>query len=253
VPPPEALGVQTVAGAPTSTQTSEFMAGSAAASVVFVESSGGTGNCSPADSQSENWSSARQTTVLSEIADGLAFWTARSSRPAPLTFVLDNRGTQPTSCEPIERPGGGPSSDEPKWIADVLTAMGFPATTANYYSVARSFADSRRTALGADWGFVIFVVDSLNDALNDTDGTAGEFSNGASAYAYLDGPFMVMTYDNDGWFISRMNLVLLHETGHIFGALDEYASSGCSTADSWGYLNAANISCNNGLPNNNWR
>ena len=57
---------------------------------------------------------------------------------------------------------------------------------------------------------------------------------------------MVMTYDNDNWGIGYMNLVTAHETGHIFGALDEYASSGCSTADSWGYLNVANASCNNG-------
>jgi hypothetical protein len=117
--------------------------------------------------------------------------------------------------------------------------MGFPATTANYETVARSFAHSRRTALGADWGYMIFVVDSDED-------DDGEFSNGWFAYAYLNGPFMVMTYDNDGWEIGDMNLVTAHETGHIFGALDEYATSGCSTSDSWGYLNAANTSCNNG-------
>ena len=239
IPPPEAPGVQTVTGAPSSTQTSEFMAGTAVYSVVFVESSGGSGNCSPADPQTENWNAARQATVLSEISDGLAFWTSRSSAPSPLTFVLDNQGVQPTSCEPITRPGAGSSSDEPKWIADVLTAMGFPATTADYRSVARSFAHSRRMAVAADWGYVIFVVDSLNDV-------DGGFSNGAFAYAYLNGPFIVMTYDNDGWGINRMNLVTAHETGHIFGALDEYASSGCATSDSWGYLNAANTSCNNG-------
>ncbi len=235
IPPPEAPGEPTVLGAPSATQTSEFMAGTVVYSVVFVESSGGTGNCSPADPQTENWSGARQTTVLSEISDGLAFWTARSSRPSPLTFVLDNQGTQPTSCEPITRP----QADEAKWAADVLTAMGFPATPADYYTVARSLAASRRTALGADWGYIIFVVDSLNDG-------DGEFSDGWFAYAYLNGPFMVMTYDNDGWGISRMNLVTAHETGHTFGALDEYTASNCSTSDSWGYLNAANTSCNNG-------
>ena len=149
--------------------------------------------------------------------------------------MLDNRGTRVTSCEPITRS----SLDEGRWVADVLTAQGFPATPSNYSNVARSFANSRRTALGADWGYVIFVVDSLNDA-------DGMFPNGMSAYAYLNGPFMVLTYDNDGWGISRMDRVALHETGHIFGALDEYGSSGCSTADRWGYLNVSNASCNNG-------
>jgi hypothetical protein len=240
IPPPEDLDSQlepdvpSVLGAPTSTQTSEFMAGTIVYSVVFVESSGGTGRCSPADAQTENWSASRQSTVLSKIGAGLTFWTSRTGRPNPLTFMLDNRGTRATSCEPIRRP----STQENLWIADALTAMGFPATPTNYMSVARSFAHSRRTALGANWGYIIFVVDSLNDS----DGT---FSNGQSAYAYGNGPFMVLTYDNGGWGIDRMDRVALHETGHIFGALDEYAS-GCSTADRWGYLTVANASCNNG-------
>ncbi len=236
IPPPEAPGARTAPAAPSSTQTSEFMAGTVAYTVVFVESSGGTGNCSPADAQTENWDAGRQNTVLSEISQGLAFWTGRSNRPSPLTFTLDNQGSQPTSCEPITRP----SSDEGKWIADVLKALGRPdATPSNYWAEARAYADSRRTALGADWGYLIFVVDSLNDA-------DGLFSDGSFAYAYLNGPFLVMTYDNDGWGIGLMNLVTAHETGHIFGALDEYASSGCSTSDSWGYLNASDASCNNG-------
>jgi subtilisin-like proprotein convertase family protein len=235
VPPPEPPGIRTVPGAPSSTQTSEFMAGTVAYSVVFVESSGGSGKCSPADAQTENWSAARQTMVLGEISSGLAFWTSRFNRPSPLTFVLDNRGVQPTSCEPITRP----YTDESKWVADALTAMGFPATTSNYLTVARSFAHARRTALGTDWAYTIFVVDSLNDA-------DGNFSDGYFAYAYLNGPFMVMTYDNDGWGIGLMNLVTAHETGHTFGALDEYAASGCSTSDTGGYLNVANASCNNG-------
>jgi hypothetical protein len=240
IPPPEELDSQLerdVApelGAPTSTQTSEFMAGNIVYSVVFLESSGGTGRCSPADAQTETWSASRQSTVLSKISAGLAFWTARTGRPNPLTFMLDNRGTRATSCEPIRRP----STQDNLWIADALTAMGFPATPTNYSSVARSFAHSRRTSLGANWGYIIFVVDSLNDS-------DGSFSNGATAYAQLNGPYMVLTYDNGGWGIDRMNLVALHETGHIFGALDEYAS-GCSTADRWGYLTVANASCNNG-------
>jgi len=220
--------------APSASQTSEFMAGTVVYSVVFVESSGGAGNCSPADSQTENWDTTRRNQVLSEIGAGLSFWTSRANRPSPLTFVLDDRGTQPTSCEPISRPSG----DEGKWIADVLKAMGRSgATPSNYYDEARAFAASRRTALSADWGYLIFVVDSNNDP-------DGLFSDGYFAYAYLNGPFMVQTYDNDGWGIDRMNLVTAHETGHIFGALDEYASSGCSTSDSWGYLNVSNASCN---------
>src|SRR6478672_10478593 len=51
IAPPEPPGSRAAPGAPSSTQTSEFMAGTIAVSVVFVESSGGAGNCSPADPQ----------------------------------------------------------------------------------------------------------------------------------------------------------------------------------------------------------
>jgi hypothetical protein len=153
------------------------MAGKIVYSVVFVESKGGSGHCSPADSQSENWDSSRRSAVLSEISAGVKFWTARTGKPSPLTFMLDNRGVRATSCEPIKRPA---FPDEGKWIADALTALGFPATPSNYFNVARSFAHSRRKALGADWAYTIFVVDSLNDA-------DGLFADGYFAYAYLSG------------------------------------------------------------------
>ena len=223
------------ASASTNSQTSEYMAGRISVSVVFVESAGGAGNCSPADPQTENWSADRQTAAINEITEGMNFWLNRTSRPSPLSFIIDNQGARNTSCEPINRS----DDDEDRWIADVLTGMGFPANTGNYRSVARSFADSRRDALAADWGYMIFVADSLNDA-------DGKFTDGGFAYAYLNGPFVVMTYDNNGWGIGKMNLVAAHETAHVFGALDEYTTSNCSTSDSWGYLNALNTSCNNG-------
>jgi hypothetical protein len=236
IPPVEPAGDPLVPGAPSATQTSEYMAGTVVYSVLFVESSGGSGNCSPADPQTENWSAPRQAQVLSELSAGLAFWPARTNRPA-LDFVLDNLGTAPTSCEPINRLFHT-FLERGKWIADVLTAEGFPATPQTHVSVARSLVDSRRTALGADWGFLILVVDSLNDP----DGLSPDGWRGA---ADLNGPMQYLSWDNGGWGIDRMNLVALHETGHTFGALDEY-NGGCSTADTWGYLNVANASCNNG-------
>ena len=241
--PPPAAGERRLPAAPTSTQTSEFMAGTIVVSVVFVESSGGSGYCSPADAQTENWDASRRQTALDKISDGLLFWTSRSGGPSPLTFVLDNLGAQPTSCEPINHPGGNifEGGDEGLWMADTLKALGWSdATPDNYDYKTQALADSRRAYYGADWAYVIFVVDSLNDS-------DGRFSDGFySAYAYLNGPLMVLTYDNDGWGIGSMDRVALHETGHIFGALDEYASSGCLPEDTWGYLNAANGSCNNG-------
>jgi hypothetical protein len=79
------------------------------------------------------------------------------------------------------------------------------------------FADRVRRRNDADWAFVLYVVDSLNDQ-------DGMFSNGAVAYtADLFGPYSMLTWDNDGYHFANFDAVLAHEMGHIFGALDEYA------------------------------
>ena len=44
-----------------------------------------------------------------------------------------------------------------------------------------------------------------------------------------------MTYDNDNWGISQMNVVTRHEQGHIFYAQDEYSVSGCTCTATSGY------------------
>jgi hypothetical protein len=84
-----------------------------------------------------------------------------------------------------------------------------------------------------DWALAIFVVDSSNDADNC-------FADGDFAYAYVGGPFMVMTYGNDNYGIANMDAVCAHEIGHIFYACDEYADSTCSVNCYNGYLNIQN-------------
>lgn len=144
-------------------------------------------------------------------------------------------------------------------MADVLTAIGVETRPGEHVSAANAFAQSRRAARNADWAFTVFVVDSLNDEDGCFAGSnCGDHCDIAetclSAYSHLNGPYMVMTWDNGDWGIDNMNGVMAHETGHIFGAGDEYATRpgepGCSTADTHGYLNAPNTSCNNG-PNGN--
>ncbi|MBX5492969.1 MAG: hypothetical protein IRZ14_17605 [Chloroflexi bacterium] len=223
------------ARAPTAAQTSAYLAGSVTVSIIYVQSGAPSGNCNPPDPVTERWDDTRRSQVFNQISQGLNFWATRNNRPAAVTFVLDDLGVQLTSCEPINRP----STQEGLWIADVLTRLGVSATPSNYIDPARLLAHQRRTQRGTNWGYLIFVVDSLNN-------TSGTFTDGAFAYSYLQGPFIVMTYDNDGWGSDRLHFVAAHETGHIFGALDEYASSGCSPSDTGGYFGAPNTSCNNG-------
>ncbi len=80
----------------------------------------------------------------------------------------------------------------------------------------RLYADKLRRKTGADWAFVVYVVDSLKD-------DDGAFRNGVIAYtADLFGPYTMLIYDNDGYGFTNFDAVLAHEIGHVFGALDEY-------------------------------
>jgi parallel beta-helix repeat protein len=122
-----------------------------------------------------------------------------------------------------------------------MTNLGYPSGGDSHFTQVRNYLNDKRSQFGTDWAFAIFVADSLND--ND-----GEFPDGFFAYTYLNGPFMVLTYDNSNWGIDLMQIVMAHETAHVWGALDEYAQSGCTDSETGGYLNVANTNCENGDP-----
>lgn len=205
--------------------TSEYLIGSVHVNIIFVESDG------TVDAQTETWDFGRQAQVIGEIEAGMNWWAAREPR-ANLSFSYTVE-TITTGYEPI----GRSRDDERHWIAQIMGKKGY--SDADYSDRVFRNNAARRDAAGADWAFTFFVVDSNNDA-------DGEFTDGFFAYAYLGGPFSVMTYDNNGYGPSNMDSVAAHETGHIFGALDEYASSSCSTSDRSGYLNKTNDNCENG-------
>jgi hypothetical protein len=198
--------------------TSDFMIGNVVVAVVFPESNGGI------DPNVENWSSDRQAAVLSEIMNGLDWWTHQNPR-SPVSFTVVSQ-TVPTKYEPITRP----YYDEALWIPDVMSHLGYNGSR---FSSTRAYINDLRAQYHADWGYVIFVVDSLLDA-------NGKFADGYFAYSYLGGPFTVMTYDNNGYGITNMDVVCAHETGHIFNALDEYAGASGPSDYSHGYFPTIN-------------
>ena len=65
-------------------------------------------------------------------------------------------------------------------------------------------------------------------------------------FGYAGYPRLVMHLDNDGWGQSNLDSVFAHETGHIFGAPDEYASSNCACDSAAGrFYSLANGNCAN--------
>lgn len=198
--------------------TSDFMIGDVVVSIIFPESNGNL------DINRETWSDDRKSQALSEIMTGLDWWTKQNPN-SPLSFTYVTQ-TVETKYEPINRP----YYDESLWIPDIMRKLGF---NGDRFTATRAHINSLRNTHKTDWGFVIFVVDSLNDA-------NGKFTDGLFAYAYLGGPFMVMTYDNNGYGIGNMDVVAAHEAGHVFHALDQYAGASSPYDNSRGYFPTKN-------------
>ena len=216
--------------------TSEYLAGSVSINLVLVESDG-TG-----DPNREDWTAELEDRVVSEAIEALTGLAALHPG-AGLTFTLHVHPgrTDPdyrTSLEPIARsadPSG--TTGEDLWTKEILGHLGY--TEGSRLTRSRLWADDTRVADGTDWAVNVFVIDSENDP-------DGKFADGYFAYAWIGGPHVVVTTDNDGWGIDRFDRVLRHELHHSFFALDEYASSGCACGDSSGYLAGTNDNCENG-------
>ncbi|MCX7683428.1 MAG: hypothetical protein N2508_15915 [Anaerolineae bacterium] len=228
---PGILGMMYPAGAPATPgyyQTSEYMLGSVAVGIVLVESDGS------ADPSTEDWSPEEKALVFSEIKAALEWWAALEPR-AHLTFVYDDHFTEPlpTRVEPISRP----HTDQRYWIADAKAALGYQA--ASYFTSVRTYNNDLRRLYHTDWAFTIFVVDSSADPDD-------RFSDGYFAYAYLGGPFMVLTYGNGNYGPQNMKAVAAHEIGHIFYALDQYREARIPCTRRSGYLDAENQNSEHG-------
>lgn len=208
-------------------ETSEYLIGSVAVGIILPESNG------TIDPETENWTSSEESQVINEIKAGLSWWT-KQNPSANVTLSYDIHYRVPTSYEPIIRN----VTDEGLWISEAMAFLGY--MDGWYMEQVYDYVNDLRYKLRTDWAFAIFVVDSSNDA----DGT---FADGWIAYAWLGGPFQVMTYDNNGWGIDKMDRICAHETGHIFFATDEY--------DGWiewsGYLNFPDVEGSGSLMDEN--
>ncbi len=217
--------------------TSVFMAGTCSIKVVLFESNG------TLDLNSETWSASRITQVKNQISAGVKWWEDmydKQGYAGDLKFNIDfTYADNPfsTKYEPISR---GAMSDY-LWINEFLVSQGYSYASNNSANMEQNtrYNDDLRKQNGTDWAFTIYVADSYADY-------DGMFADGYFGYAYLNGPYLHMTYDNDGWGIDDMQMVVAHEMGHIFGALDEYEGNGNSDYYSFGgYYNTQNINAYN--------
>ncbi len=216
--------------------TSEFLAGRVSVNLLLLESDGSV------DPDRENWTASLETQIVAETLEGLTDLIDMYPG-SELSFVLHVIGGRTdaraqTGYEPISRPADpSGTGGEELWTLEVFEKLGY--STGSRLTRSRLYADDTRVADGSDWATSLFVVNSAADG-------DGKFADGRFAYAWLGGPHIVMTTDNDGWGTTRFNSVLRHELHHTFFTLDQYAASGCRCDSVAGYLAGVNANCENG-------
>lgn len=209
----------------------EFMAGKVSVGIILPESRGGY------DVSSENWNSAREAQVISEIQSGMNWWYEQAKkRGIDISFTYNTYlGRENikarTSYEPIRRTSFTGTAEQGLWINEIMNNFGYNSD--DYFYNSLSFVNDMVVDDNSDWGFLIFVADSKNDA-------DGKFADGKFAYSYYGGPFMMTTYDNDVYGINNMEAIIAHEMGHTFYALDQYYSARQDCNKKAGYLGITN-------------
>ena len=153
----------------------------------------------------------------------------RSSNDIQPVTVTSTPGPYDGVAEPYENYERG-------WRDAALSTLGFGAGRAGY----RAYANHLRTTRGTTWAYVAFFTKYLLD----------HFAY-AGAERVVMGPNHVrddgsIGTDWGGWGLDDVNRVFAHETGHIFGAADEYGSCTCGSLN--GHLRVPNNNCRNCFP-----
>lgn len=214
--------------------------------VFMPESDGST------DENLEDWQDWMETEVVDQVLGACLFWAETAPESAGFSCHISYYHTAdtPTSYEPITRPGGQPlfgfwGGDEDMWINEMMDLVGYSSMWLYYYNEVEDFNDAQIEEHETDEAFSAFVVNSLEDE-------DGSFSDGSSAYVpQIRAPYMVMTWDNNGWRshlgAEALRLVGSHEMGHLFGAEDEYSGSNSDCDDvQAGYANRNHEDCPGG-------
>lgn len=212
-PPTGGAGAAAAPSSAAAPPTSAFLEGSVAVGIIMV--SGPT--------VATTLSQAEQTKIIAEVQAGLSYFAA-TNPSAGLSFAYDIH----VVTLDVE-PDPAAADLEAHFRDPALASLGFSGSWAG----VGQYVESIRQSLGTRWTFCALFT---------------KYPVGHFAYANLGGPRMVMHYDNDGWGPDNIDRVFAHETGHIFGAPDEYANSGCNCGGQWGRYRKPNTNCANCAP-----
>ncbi len=162
-----------------------------------------------------------RTKVVAEVQEGLGWLATRDPR-AQVSFRYD---VKPVTIDTAVDPGrSGYEGLESQFRDPALSKLGFMGNLLGL----RDFAFATAKGQGTRFGYVGFFT-----------------KYPLAHFAYAGRPRIVMQFDNDGWGPDNIDRVFTHESGHIFGCPDEYASSGCHCDTKFGYLREPNSNCQN--------
>ncbi|MFH1277733.1 MAG: hypothetical protein ABIK65_05090 [Candidatus Eisenbacteria bacterium] len=195
----------------TQTQSSELILGKVAVAVVLPDAPGGA------------YADNEIPVVVAEARAAMDFWATEVRYPG-VRFVYDIKSETPTSRNFHETP---PDVDNDVWVNEMMNQMGYdlyikPSPGSPQFGPVYEYLDSLRTRTRSEWGIVFFIPKA-----------ASFVGAGYTAYAYLGGPFLVCpsgtvrVQDGTAWVTrgsggTRLSHLIIHESGHLFWALDEY-------------------------------
>ncbi len=192
---------------------SDYMTGTVALTLFFVESDG-TGS----DPDQYTWTPEHMQNYINGVGTALYWWSSRAAQHGDcwVTFLINYYSGADERCQQWVEPILHTTEYEETWINEIMSNFGY--TSGTRFSRVSAFNTWQRSYYNTDRSYSAFIPYNPAPA-------AASFPGGGTAYAYWYGPHTVLLYHVQGWTTAE---VFAHETGHIFGACDEYAG-GCSS------------------------
>lgn len=200
--------------------TGEYLAGDVAVAICRPESNG---SASGDGTNTETWTAAEVNYSYTELVAAMGQLIGDAPR-GRLTFIFKTEhvgagvmGTVDCDYEAVNY-----ANFDSTVVKNVLGKLGY--SQPDYYERMHEWVNGVRSAWGTDWAVGFFIVD-------DSASAAAGYPGRASAW--LNGPTVWIFSTND-------HKVYHHESGHSWGAWDEYASAGDSPTMFGGYAQEVN-------------